>query len=423
MSKLSRPESFRETTARMGSIGLNPGAMVTKSGGRAMRILGIESSCDETGVAVVEDGRWILSNVVASQAAVHERYGGVVPEVASRHQLSAMLPVLESALEESGVGWEDLSGIAVTYGPGLAGSLLVGLTAAKALSLARGIPLIGVNHLEAHIYANWLRRRAPAGEDESHASAESLESGESGDPVFPLLALVISGAHSELVFIPEHGRYELLGQTRDDAAGEAFDKVARLLGLGYPGGPAIERAAAQNRQDQGEGKNPYRLPRAWLKDTYDFSFSGLKTAVLQFIEGAELGARANGGKSSSRYARMGAELGNIDVPKLAAAFQDAVVDVLTRKTLRAARALRVRQVVLAGGVAANLALRAALAAALLPHGISLRYPAVALCTDNAAMIASAGYFHRSLGEADGWDLDVVPGLQLPFTQSAAPASS
>jgi len=371
-------------------------------------------------VAVVEDGRWILSNVVASQAVVHERYGGVVPEVASRHQLSAMLPVLESALNESGVSWGDLDGIAVTYGPGLAGSLLVGLTAAKALSLARGLPLIGVNHLEAHIYANWLRQGPPTGKDGVLSPAGSLQVLESGDPVFPLLALVISGAHSELVFIPEHGTYELLGQTRDDAAGEAFDKVARLLGLGYPGGPAIERAASH---DQGDGKNPYRLPRAWLKDTYDFSFSGLKTAVLQFIEGAEASrARVNGGKNSSRYSRMGAELGDISVPRLAAAFQDAVVDVLTRKTLRAARALRVRQVVLAGGVAANLALRASLLAVLEPHGIDLRYPAVAFCTDNAAMIASAGYFHHSLGEADGWGLDVVPSLQLPFTQSTSPAS-
>jgi N6-L-threonylcarbamoyladenine synthase len=291
------------------------------------------------------------------------------------------------------------------------------VTAAKALSLARGLPLIGVNHLEAHIYANWLRQAPPAGKDE--AAGRSLESGEDGDPVFPLLALVISGAHSELVFIPEHGKYQLLGQTRDDAAGEAFDKVARLLGLGYPGGPAIERAAAPELD---RGKNPYRLPRAWLKDTYDFSFSGLKTAVLQFIEGAEQRSPADGGKNSSRYSRMGAELGDLSVPKLAAAFQDAVVDVLTRKTLRAARALRVRQVVLAGGVAANLALRAQLSAALEPSGISLRYPPVAFCTDNAAMIASAGYFHRSLGEEAGWSLDVVPGLQLPFTQAPPPAS-
>jgi N6-L-threonylcarbamoyladenine synthase len=381
-----------------------------------MRILGIESSCDETGVAVVEDGRRILANVVASQALVHERYGGVVPEVASRHQLSAMLPVLESALEASGISWDDLGGIAVTYGPGLAGSLLVGVTAAKALSMARGLPLIGVNHLEAHIYANWLRQGPPEVGDGLLKNTGSLAS---SDPIFPLLALVVSGAHSELVFIPEHGHYELLGQTRDDAAGEAFDKVARLLGLGYPGGPAIERAAAQ---DQNGGKNPYHLPRAWLKDTYDFSFSGLKTAVLQFIEGAEQSERVNNGKKSSRYARMGAELGEISVPKLAAAFQDAVVDVLTRKTLRAARALRVRQVMLAGGVAANLALRARLSAELDASGVALRYPPVAFCTDNAAMIASAGYFHRALGESDGWGLDVVPGLQLPFTQTTSLAS-
>jgi N6-L-threonylcarbamoyladenine synthase len=374
-----------------------------------MRILGIESSCDETGAAVVADGRIILSNVVASQASVHERYGGVVPEVASRHQLSAIVPVLESALQESGCGWGDLDAIAVTYGPGLAGSLLVGLTAAKGLALARGLPLIGVNHLEAHIYANWL-------------TSEPRAQLESGDPLFPLLALVISGAHSELVAVPEHGRYELLGQTRDDAAGEAFDKVARLLGLGYPGGPAIERAASAAQVEGSRGPNPYRLPRAWLRDTYDFSFSGLKTAVLQFIEGAERSSGGDAARGTSRYAQMGAELGDISVSRVAAAFQDAIVDVLTSKTVRAARALEVRQVVLAGGVAANLALRERLAARLAPYEIALRFPPVPFCTDNAAMIASAGYFHRQLGEEGGFDLDVKPNLQLPFVAAAATTS-
>ena len=372
-----------------------------------MRILGIESSCDETGAAVVEDGRIILSNVVASQASIHERYGGVVPEVASRHQLSAILPVLESALDESGSSWDDLDAIAVTYGPGLAGSLLVGLTAAKGLALARGLPLIGVNHLEAHIYANWL-------------TSEPLSHIEVGDPHFPLLALVISGAHTELVVVPEHGRYELLGQTRDDAAGEAFDKVARLLGLGYPGGPAIERAASVAHADGTGGPSPYRLPRAWLRDTYDFSFSGLKTAVLQFLEGAEQASGGSSGRGTSRYAQMGAELGDISVARVAGAFQDAVVDVLTTKTVRAARALDVRQVVLAGGVAANLALRERLGVRLAPYEIALRYPPVPLCTDNAAMIASAGYFHQRPGGEDGFDLDVQPNLQLPF---ASPPTS
>ena len=378
-----------------------------------MLVLGIESSCDETGAAVVEDGRVIRANVVASQASIHERYGGVVPEVASRQQLSAIIPVLETALEQAGVRWDDLDGIAVTYGPGLAGSLLVGLTAGKALALARGLPFVGINHLEAHIYANWLRtadEAAGAGAGEAATDGDGDDERE-GDPRFPLLALVISGAHSELVYIPRHGRYELLGQTRDDAAGEAFDKVARVLGLGYPGGPAIERAAAQ--RDAG-GKNPYHLPRAWLPDTYDFSFSGLKTAVVQMVEGAQAGEAAEG---ASRYAREGAAAaarGGVNVPDLAAAFQEAVVDVLATKTARAARQLDVRQVVMAGGVAANLALRERLGAELAPAGIALSYPPVAFCTDNAAMIAAAGYFHLRLGERHGFDLDVRPNLHLPF---------
>ena len=303
-----------------------------------MRILAIESSCDETGAAVIEHGRIIRSNVVASQASIHERYGGVVPEVASRHQLSALIPVVEAALREASVDWDAIDAIAATYGPGLAGSLLVGLTGGKALALARGLPFIGVNHLEAHIYANWLR---PLGDDTVEdmgaipADAESVTW--PGDPSFPLLALVISGAHTELVSIPRHGRYELLGQTRDDAAGEAFDKVARVMGLGYPGGPAIQRTAASHDPSR---KNPFRLPRAWLKDTWDFSFSGLKTAVLQVVEGAEQGAQAG----ASRYAREGAaQSDELSIPDLAAAFQDAVVDVLATKTTRAAEWLGVRQ--------------------------------------------------------------------------------
>jgi N6-L-threonylcarbamoyladenine synthase len=378
-----------------------------------MRILGIESSCDETGAAVVADGRIILANVVASQASIHERYGGVVPEVASRQQLSAAIPVLEAALGEAGVGWDDLDGIAVTYGPGLAGSLLVGVTVAKALALARGLPLVGVNHLEAHIYANWLRTdRDEAAEPERSATPDDAWP---GDPAFPLLALVISGAHSELVHIPRHGRYELLGQTRDDAAGEAFDKVARVLGLGYPGGPPIERAAARRTASR---PNPYTLPRAWLPGTYDFSFSGLKTAVAQMVEGAQAGALGDG---ASRYAREGAAAathGGISVPDVAAAFQEAVVHVLATKSVRAAEDLGVRQVVLAGGVAANSALRARLDTELAQRGIALRYPPVAFCTDNAAMIAAAGYFHLRLGERSGFDLDVKPGLRLPFAATA-----
>jgi N6-L-threonylcarbamoyladenine synthase len=378
-----------------------------------MRILAIESSCDETGAAVIEHGRSIRSNVVASQASIHERYGGVVPEVASRHQLSALIPVVEAALREASLGWDAIDAIAATYGPGLAGSLLVGLTGGKALALARGLPFIGVNHLEAHIYANWLRPLGDdTGEDMGAIPADPESVTWPGDPSFPLLALVISGAHTELVSIPRHGRYELLGQTRDDAAGEAFDKVARVMGLGYPGGPAIQRTAASHDPSR---KNPFRLPRAWLKDTLDFSFSGLKTAVLQVVEGAEQGAQAG----ASRYAREGAaQSDELSIPDLAAAFQDAVVDVLATKTTRAAESLGLRHVLLAGGVAANVALRERLSRDLAPLGIALRFPPVALCTDNAAMIGAAAWFHLRLGEHSSLDLDVRPGLQLPF---AAPA--
>ncbi|HEY1390970.1 MAG TPA: tRNA (adenosine(37)-N6)-threonylcarbamoyltransferase complex transferase subunit TsaD [Ktedonobacterales bacterium] len=370
-----------------------------------MRILAIESSCDETGAAVIEDGRVIRSNVVASQASIHERYGGVVPEVASRHQLDALIPVVEAAQREASVTWDEIDAIAATYGPGLAGSLLVGLTGGKALALARGLPFIGVNHLEAHIYANWLHSQ-DADTITIPVNAEVDEW--LGDPRFPLLALVISGAHSELVSIPRHGRYELLGQTRDDAAGEAFDKVARVMGLGYPGGPAIQQAAAQRDLSR---KNPFRLPRAWLNGTWDFSFSGLKTAVLHLVEGAQHGA----GDGASRYAREGAALaGDLSIPDLAAAFQEAVVDVLATKTVRAAQSLGVRQVLLAGGVAANVALRERLMRDLALLGIDLRFPPVALCTDNAAMIGAAAWFHLRLGERSGLDLDVRPNLQLPF---------
>lgn len=368
-----------------------------------MLVLGIESSCDETGAALVADGRVIRSSVVASQADLHARYGGVVPEVASRQQVAAIVPVLETALTQANASWDEVDAVAATYGPGLAGALLVGLTAAKTIAWARGLPFIGVNHLEAHIYANWLRPSdKPAPPLGNAGVTESLP----GDPSFPLLALVVSGAHTELVHILRHGRYELLGQTRDDAAGEAFDKVARILGLSYPGGPAIQRAAAS----VANVANPYRLPRAWLRGTHDFSFSGLKTAALEMVR------REWPGRTPGDAARDGPM-----VAAMAATFQSAVVDVLATKTARAAEALGVRQVVLAGGVAANLALRARLTDALAPLGVSLRYPPVAFCTDNAAMIAGAAAFHLSLGERNDLDLDVMPGLQLPF--ASRPASS
>src|SRR5437588_5330770 len=243
-----------------------------------MLILGIESSCDETGASVVKDGRYLLSNVVASQVEIHNRYGGVVPEVASRQQLAAILPVIEMAMEQASCSWNDIDAVAATYGPGLAGSLLVGLTVGKTLAVAYNRPFLGVNHLDAHIYANWLREGiVPLQDSIGHWKDQD------GDPLFPLICLVISGAHSEIVLVRDHGHYELLGRTRDDAAGEAFDKVARILGLGYPGGPAIQQAAQQAEEDvQQKGNSPvlarsaYRLPRAWLRGTYDFSFSGLK---------------------------------------------------------------------------------------------------------------------------------------------------
>jgi N6-L-threonylcarbamoyladenine synthase len=384
-----------------------------------MLILGIESSCDETGAAVVSDGRYLLSNVVASQAEIHQRYGGVVPEVASRQQLATIIPVIETALEQSGAQWGDLDGIAATYGPGLAGSLLIGLTAGKTLALARSLPFIGINHLEAHIYANWLRKGddAPPRHLAARTSSDPDSDYQEGDPQFPVLCLIVSGAHTELVLIRRHGHYELLGRTRDDAAGEAFDKVARILGLGYPGGPAIQKAAGERRTNT----HPYyRLPRAWLRGTYDFSFSGLKTAVLHIVQGAQGGSPAVPDGSDARghqYVRQGAQAagwGGISVPDMAAAFQEAVVDVLATKTRMAAEEHRVAHVLLAGGVAANALLRQRLALELKPLGIPLSYPPIEFCTDNAAMIAAAGYFHLRLGERHGLDLDVKPGLQLPF---------
>ena len=329
-----------------------------------MRILGIETSCDETAAAVVEDGRLLLSNVIASQVGLHARYGGVVPEVASRKHLESILPVIEAALDEAGCAWDDLTAVAVTVGPGLSGSLLVGVNVAKAIVFARGMPLVPVSHLESHIYANWIGQD---GED-------------TPPPSFPLLALIVSGGHTDLVVMEDHGRYRQLGHTRDDAAGEAFDKVARLLGLGFPGGPAIERAAA--------GKTPsFRLPRAWLPGSYDFSFSGLKTAVLRFTH---------------QYEGQG-----LPVAELAAAFQDAVVEVLVTKTVRAARAERVKEIILAGGVAANGALRQRL---LAQSPVPVRLPPLVFCTDNAAMVAACGYFRLLRGVKAGLDQDVIAGL-------------
>ncbi|HZU01652.1 MAG TPA: tRNA (adenosine(37)-N6)-threonylcarbamoyltransferase complex transferase subunit TsaD [Ktedonobacteraceae bacterium] len=391
-----------------------------------MLVLGIESSCDETGAALVQDGRYLLSNVVASQIEIHNRYGGVVPEVASRQQLATILPVIETTLEQASCSWEEIDAIAATYGPGLAGSLLVGLTVGKTLALAWNLPFLGVNHLEAHIYANWLRKGMAPPPNSTEGACQYQED----DPIFPLICLVISGAHSELVLVRNHGDYELLGHTRDDAAGEAFDKVARILGLGYPGGPAIQKAAQQAEEELLQQRKPvtlarnaYRLPRAWLRGTYDFSFSGLKTAMLHLAEGAsesQRGTRASSvtdGKQVSQYTRMGAQAAQKGMPNvalLAASFQEAIVDVLAVKTRLAAQEYHVKQVVLAGGVAANTSLRARLEQELAPLHIRLSYPPIEFCTDNAAMIASAAYFHLCRGEQHNLDLDVQPGLSLPF---------
>jgi N6-L-threonylcarbamoyladenine synthase len=324
-----------------------------------MKILGIETSCDETAAAVVEDGTRILSNQIASQVEIHARYGGVVPEVASRQHLLSIIPVVERAMTEAGVSWENLSGIAVTVGPGLAGSLLVGVNVAKAIALSQGLPLIGVNHLEAHIYANWLGNDSVS---------------------FPVVCLIVSGGHSDLVLMKGHGDYVVLGRTRDDAAGEAFDKAARILGLGYPGGPAIEKASK-------EGAASIQLPRAWLKGSHDFSFSGVKTALLRLVEAGKVPSVADG----------------------AASFQAAVVEVLVTKTVSAARERRAKKVLLSGGVASNSSLREM----LIEHSpLSVLVPPPVLCTDNAAMVAACGYYHLRAGRTNGLDLDVFPSLKI-----------
>ena len=325
-----------------------------------MKILGIETSCDETAAAVVADGVRILSNQIASQVEIHARYGGIVPEVASRQHILAIIPILNQAMAEAEATWSDLDGIAVTAGPGLAGSLLVGVNMAKAIALAHRLPITGVNHLEGHIYANWLIDPSPD---------------------FPLVCLIVSGGHTDLVLMRGHGDYVVLGRTRDDAAGEAFDKAARILGLGYPGGPAIERAARNGSAAS------IPLPRAWLKGSNDFSFSGVKTALLRLVEGGRISSPA----------------------EAAASFQEAVVDVLVTKTVAVAREYGVRQILLAGGVASNKLLRECLAK---NSPIPVLVPEPILCTDNAAMIAACGYFRFKAGKVDDLDLDVVPSLKM-----------
>ncbi|HXX59610.1 MAG TPA: tRNA (adenosine(37)-N6)-threonylcarbamoyltransferase complex transferase subunit TsaD [Dehalococcoidales bacterium] len=327
-----------------------------------MKILGIETSCDETAAAVVEDGKTVLSNEIASQIDIHARYGGIVPEVASRQHTLSIIPIVTTAMQKANVGWQDITAVAVTHGPGLAGSLLTGVNVAKAVSFARNLPLIGVNHLEGHMYANWLTGK---------------------EPEFPLLCLIVSGGHSDIVLMRGHGSYTLLGRTRDDAAGEAFDKAARLLELGYPGGPAIQKAAEQ-------GKDTLKLPRTWLKGSDDFSFSGIKTLLIRLTQE---------GKTENK-------------PDAAASFQSAVIDVLVGKTIAAAERHGVKQIIMCGGVAANKVLRNTLVE---KSPLPVLIPPMILCTDNAAMIAACGYYRFKAGYVSDLSLDVIPGLKLPVS--------
>jgi N6-L-threonylcarbamoyladenine synthase len=335
-------------------------------------VLGIETSCDETAAAVVVDGREIRASRVASQIALHAPYGGIFPEVASRAHIEQIYPIIQGTMDEAGLDTSGLDAIAVTRGPGLAGSLLVGVNAAKGLALGTGLPLVGVNHLEAHLYSVWLPE---------------------GEPVqFPIAALIVSGGHTELVLMTGHGAYQRLGGTLDDAAGEAFDKVGRLLGLPYPGGPAIQKAA-----EAGDPK-AFDFPRAWLGEGYDFSFSGLKTAVLRVVK--QLQPDTPAGEDVSP---------DLPIADLAASFQEAVADVLITKTLQAAESFNAREVFIVGGVSANKALREGMKARA---SCPVRVPPLSLCTDNAAMIAAVGYFRYRAGQRDGLDMDVLPTWPL-----------
>jgi len=334
------------------------------------RILAIETSCDETACAVLENGRALLASTVASQMDIHARYGGVFPEVASRQHVLSITPVVEQTLVQSNLSLKDIDAIAVTRGPGLAGSLVVGMNMAKGLALGMGLPLVGVNHLEGHIYSSWI-----------YNSGESIPP----EPQFPLMALLVSGGHTELNLMTDHLTYERLGSTLDDAAGEAFDKVARLLGLAYPGGPSIQRAA-----ESGDPRR-FKFPRARLEGIYDFSFSGVKTAVLYEVN--DLKKKGN----------------TLPVEDLAASFQSAVVDVLFKKTMQAARDYGAKEILVAGGVSANRVLRQAFQS---QKEFKVHIPAFSLCTDNAAMIAAAGYYRFALGHVSGLDIDVQPTWPL-----------
>ncbi|WOV87074.1 tRNA (adenosine(37)-N6)-threonylcarbamoyltransferase complex transferase subunit TsaD [Sporosarcina oncorhynchi] len=329
-------------------------------------ILGIETSCDETAASIIKNGHEIVSNVVASQIESQKRFGGVVPEIASRHHVEQITLVIEEAMEAANLTPSDLNAVAVTEGPGLVGALLIGINAAKAFAFANGLPIIGVHHIAGHIYANQLMQPM----------------------VFPLLALIVSGGHTELVVMKEHGSFELIGETRDDAAGEAYDKVARVLGLPYPGGPQIDKLALAS-------DDAVEFPRAWLEpESYDFSFSGLKSAVINYKHNLE-------------------QKGGTVIPEhVAAGFQQSVVEVLTTKTVRAAQQYGVKQVIAAGGVAANKGLRTSLDAAFEKEGVPFYVPPISLCTDNAAMIAAAGTQMYLAGIRGNMGMNGRPGMPL-----------
>jgi len=345
-----------------------------------MKVLGIESSCDETAAAIVEDGRRLVSNVVQSQIDIHAVYGGVVPEVAARSHLEVINPVVQQALDDAKLGWDDIDAIAVTYAPGLVGSLLIGTLAARTLALLKSKPLYPVHHVEGHVYANFLLNEAPA---------------------FPCLALIVSGGHSQLVLFRDHGNYELLGQTQDDAVGEAFDKVAKIIGLPYPGGPSIAKAA-----ELGDPK-AFTFPKAKMQNPYDFSFSGLKTAVLRAVQ-HEIGE-----DYTFPSHELSARLDEATRNNVAASFQRTAVETLVDKTLKAFHDHSPASVVIAGGVAANQELRRQLSEAL---PININYAPINLCTDNAAMIATLGYYMaQKLPATDPRSLEVIPSLSMTKT--------
>ncbi|MDB5168201.1 MAG: tRNA threonylcarbamoyladenosine biosynthesis protein Gcp [Candidatus Saccharibacteria bacterium] len=345
-----------------------------------MKILGIESSCDETAASVVEDGRVLLSNVVNSQIDIHSVYGGVVPEVAARSHIEVINPVINQALTDANCSWDDIDAIAVTYAPGLIGSLLVGTLAARTLAVLKNKPLYPIHHVEAHVYANFLNEAAP---------------------VFPMLALIVSGGHSQLVLFRDHGDYELLGQTQDDAVGEAFDKVAKILGLTYPGGPSVAKAALN-----GDPKR-YVLPKAKLTGVYDFSFSGLKTAVLRAVQ------RETGVDFTFPSGELSARLNDVQRNDFAASFQYTAISTLVDKAEKAFRDYSPKSVVIAGGVAANQELRRQLSERLPLH---IDYAPMQLCTDNAAMIATLGYYYAQKKQpTDPMELEVIPSLSMTNT--------